>query len=62
MHDDYAVAYALYPAWKGACLVLGIAVPARGEIERAKALRDRFTKEVLPALQVTSPSEPPDRY
>lgn len=62
MHDDYAVAYALYPAWKGACLVLGVAVPARGELERAKAVRDRFSKEVLPALQVTSASEPPERY
>jgi hypothetical protein len=62
MHDDYAVAYGIYPAWKGACLVLGVAVPARGELTRAKAVRDRFVSEVLPKLQVTSTVEPPERY
>jgi hypothetical protein len=62
MHDEYAVAYGIYPAWKGSCLVLGVAVPARGELVRAKAVRDRFVSEVLPQLQVTSPSEPAERY
>ena len=41
-HEEYAVAYATYPAWRGTCLVLGVAVPARDEIDRAKAVRDRF--------------------
>ena len=61
-HDQYAVAYATYPAWKGSCLVLGIAIPARGEIDRAKAVRDRFAADVLPVLQVTSTSEPKEMY
>jgi hypothetical protein len=52
-HDQYAVAYATYPAWSGACLVLGIAIPARDELERAKAVRDRFAEEVLPKVQVS---------
>ncbi len=60
--DQYAVAYGVYPAWKGACLVLGVAVPARDELERARAVRDRFVTEVLPAVQVTTPSEPQERY
>jgi hypothetical protein len=60
--DQYAAAYASYPAWKGACLVLGIAVPARGEIERAKAVRDRFAERTLPVLVVTSGTEPRDAY
>jgi hypothetical protein len=62
VRDEYAVAYATYPAWKGACLVLGIAVPARDELDRAKAVRDRFASEVLPALQVTTAQEPKERY
>jgi hypothetical protein len=60
--DRYAVAYATYPAWKGACLVLGIAVPARDELDRAKAVRDRFAGEVLPAAQVMTTAEPKERY
>jgi hypothetical protein len=60
--DQYAVAYGMYPAWKGACLVLGVAVPAREELERAKAVRDRFVSDVLPNLQVTVSSEPKERY
>jgi hypothetical protein len=60
-HDQYAAAYATYPAWKGACLVIGIAIPARGELARAVAVRDRFVIEVLPTLKVTSPVEPKER-
>jgi hypothetical protein len=62
VHDQYAVAYATYPAWKGACLILGIAVPARRELDRAKAVRDRFVNEVLPRVQVVSRDEPKERY
>jgi hypothetical protein len=60
--DQYAVAYATYPAWKGACLVLGVAVPSRNDLERAKAVRDRFVSEVLPTVQVLVPEEPKERY
>ncbi len=62
MRDQYAVAYGTYPAWKGACLVLGIAVPARDELERAKAVRDRFAAETLPKVQITAKEEPKERY
>jgi hypothetical protein len=62
VRDEYAVAYGTYPAWKGACLVLGIAVPARDEIERAKAVRDRFTTEVLPKVQVILSDGPPEMF
>ena len=57
--DQYAVAYGTYPAWKGACVVLGVAVPARQELERAKAVRDRFANEILPNVRITSTTEPP---
>jgi hypothetical protein len=62
MRDEYAVAYATYPAWKGSCLVVGIAIPARDELERAKAVRDRFAAEVLPTVQVLTKDEPKERY
>ena len=60
--DRYAVAYGVYPAWKGACLVLGVAVPSRDELERAKAVRDRFATTVLPNVVVTTADEPKERY
>jgi hypothetical protein len=61
-HDQYVAAYATYPAWPGACLILGIAIPARGELERAKAVRDRFAAEVLPMVRVTAATEPKEKY
>jgi hypothetical protein len=62
MREGYAVAYAAYPAWPGACLILGIAVPAREDEERARAVRDRFAQEVLPHVQVIAKDEPRERY
>jgi hypothetical protein len=61
VRDGYAVAYATYPAWKGACLVVGIAVPARDDEPRARAVRDRFAKEVLPHVLVLARIEPKGR-
>lgn len=61
-HEQYAAAYATYPAWKGACLVLGVAVPAHGDLERAKAARDRLSADMFPSVEVTSPTEPKDSY
>jgi hypothetical protein len=58
VHDGFAVAYATYPAWKGACLVVGIAVPSREDEARARAVRDRFAKEVLPKVMVLAKEEP----
>jgi hypothetical protein len=60
--DTYAAAYAAYPAWKGACLILGVAVPSRDDEARAIQVRDRFAKEVLPRVEVLSGDEPKERY
>ena len=62
MRDEYAAVYATYPAWKKACLVMGIAIPARDELERAKAVRDRFATEVLPHVRVIAREEPKEMY
>ena len=62
VHDEYAVAYATYPAWKKACIVMGVAIPARDELERAKAVRDRFASEILPRVRVLSVEEPKELY
>jgi hypothetical protein len=62
VRDEYAVAYATYPIWKKACLVVGVAIPARDELERAKQVRDRFATEILPALKVMAAEEPKERY
>jgi hypothetical protein len=62
MHDQYTGAYATYPAWPGACFVFGVAIPARGELERARAVRDRFATEVLPKLLITTTVEPKESY
>jgi hypothetical protein len=62
VHDEYVVAYGAYPAWPGQCLVLGVAVPARDEIERARAVRDRFVAEILPKVLVTSKTAPKETY
>lgn len=59
--EQYVAAYATYPAWPGACLVMGVAVPSRDELERAKAVRDRFVAEVLPTVKV-SKDEPKEMY
>ena len=45
-----------------ACLVVGVAVPARDDESRARAVRDRFVTEVLPKIVVTTPAEPKERY
>ncbi len=61
--DSYAAVYAAYPAWGSkACLIVGMAVPSRGEDARAKDVRDRFAREVLPKVEVLSAEEPKERY
>ncbi len=61
-HESYAAAYSAYPAWKGACLVVGIAIPSREDEARAREVRDRFAKEVLPKVEVISKDEPKERF
>jgi hypothetical protein len=60
---EEAIAYGVYPAWPGACLVVGVAVPSRdGEHERAAQVRDRFVRDVLPKIEVIRADEPHERY
>lgn len=61
--ESYEAAWAAYPAWGDkACLVLGVAIPARDDPERARAVRARFLEEVFPKVVVTSHDEPKHRY
>lgn len=60
--ESYAAAWAAYPAWEKACLVVGVAIPARDDEPRAREVRDRFVKEVLPHVKVIAPVEPKDRF
>jgi hypothetical protein len=60
--DSYAGAFAAYPAWPGACLIVGVAVPAGSDPQRARDVRDRFVKEVFPHVEVTAREEPKERY
>jgi hypothetical protein len=60
---EQSIAYGVYPAWPGACLVVGVAVPARdGDLHRATDVRDRFVREVLPKIQVIRRDEPKERF
>lgn len=60
--DDYRATYAAFPAWNNACIVAGMAVPGRGEVDRATDVRDRFAKEILPLLEIVAKEEPKERY
>ncbi len=60
---SYEAAWAAYPAWGDkACLVLGVAIPARDDPQRAKGVRDRFVQEVFSKTTVTGHEEPKERY
>ncbi len=61
--ESYEAAWAAYPAWGDkACLVVGVAIPARDDPQRAKEVRDRFLREVFPKIVVTGHEEPKERY
>ncbi len=60
--EAYAAAYAVYPAWKGSCLIVGMAIPSRGDDERAREARDRFVREILPHVEVLAKEEPKLRF
>lgn len=60
--DAYAAAWAAYPVWDNACLIVGAALPVREDEARARAVRDRFVSEVFPGVVVTSETEPKERY
>jgi len=61
-NENYAAAWTTYPAWPGACLVLGVAIPARDDEPRAREVRDRFVKDVFPGLKVMMLAEPKERF
>ncbi|MBX3212001.1 MAG: hypothetical protein KF850_08210 [Labilithrix sp.] len=61
--ESYEAAWAAYPAWGDkACLVMGVAVPARDDPQRAREVRDRFLQEVFPKIVVTGHEEPKERF
>jgi len=60
--ETYAAAWAAYPAWEKACLVVGVAIPGREDEVRAREVRDRFVKDVLPNVKATAVTEPKDRF
>jgi hypothetical protein len=60
--ENYAAAWTSYPAWEKACLIVGVAIPARDDETRARAVRDRFVTEVFPKVLVTGAVEPKERY
>ncbi len=60
--ERYQAAWSAYPAWPGACLAVGVAVPILNDADRATEVRDRFVNEVLPKVVVTATSEPKERY
>jgi len=60
--ENYAAAWTAYPAWDKACLIVGVAIPARDDEARAREVRDRFVKDVFPHVVVTALTEPKDRY
>jgi hypothetical protein len=62
VHDAYAGTYAAYPVWSNACLIVGVAVPSRSDDDRAREVRDRFAREVLPKVEVIKKDEPPRRF
>jgi hypothetical protein len=61
--ESYEAAWAAYPAWGDkSCLILGVAIPARDDPQRAKEVRDRFLREVFPKITVNGHEEPKERY
>lgn len=60
--ENYAAAWTAYPAWEKACLIVGVAIPARDDEARAREVRDRFVTEVFPKVTITAATEPKERY
>ncbi len=56
--SEFSGAWAAYPAYKDACLVLAIAVPWRDHKELADKLRDRWVNEGFPLLAVSTTEKP----
>ena len=52
----YPSAFAVYPAWKDACLVIGVSVPG-DDAPLADVVRDRLVRDALPAVVIKSGQE-----
>jgi hypothetical protein len=55
---EFSGAWAAYPAYQDACLVLAVAVPWRDHPELAQKLRDRFVSEGFPQMFAASKVKP----
>ena len=62
LNEDYAAAYAVYPAWRGQCLAVGVAIPGQEDMVRAVQVRDRFVAEVLPYVKVLADHPPKESF
>ena len=62
MQDSYKGTYVGFPAWEGGCLIVGAAVPERGDPGRAEAVRERLASEVLTKARILTAKEPPEVY
>jgi hypothetical protein len=55
---EFSGAWAAYPAYENACLVLAVAVPWRDHQDLAQKLRDRFVTEGFPQMVAASNVKP----
>jgi hypothetical protein len=46
----YFAAYAVLPAWRDACLVVGFAVPGADAVDDARTVRDRWVRDAVEAI------------
>ncbi|MEN9580347.1 MAG: hypothetical protein RJA70_3356 [Pseudomonadota bacterium] len=53
-----STAWAAYPAYPGACLVFGIAIPWREQPELARQVRARWIREAVPLLEPLTKKRP----
>jgi hypothetical protein len=54
----FAVAWVSYPAYKDACLTLGIAIPWDGEQKLATEVRDRWVKSGMESFEAFTEMQP----
>jgi len=55
---QFAAAWVAYPAYPDACLIYGVGVQARGHLEEARQVRDRFIREGFAELVVRTETRP----
>ena len=55
---QFAAAWVAYPAYPDACLIYGVGAQARGHLEEARQVRDRFIREGFSELVVRTETRP----